>query len=138
VKDYTVSVYASSKVTITDSNGKTSDPTNPSSTVVVTPVVTTPVVVTPVVVTPVVVTPVVVTPVVVTPVVTTATVAALTSALTTAMTQVASNAYPVTYGSSYYLYQGQYTGNSAFYFVQVATANPHFYVLSTVSLTSVG
>jgi hypothetical protein len=124
VKDYTVSVYAPSAVTITDSNGKTSDPSK-NAPVVTTPVVVPPVVVPPVVVPPVVVknttVPVVVPPVVVPPVVvknttvpvvvppvvvppTTTTLAALQSALTTAISQVASNTYPITYTTASYLY----------------------------------
>lgn len=99
VKDYTVSVYAPSKVVITDSNGKTSDPANPSA------VVTTPVVTTPVVTTPVVTTPVVTTPVVVTPTVTDSTVAAqLKSALAIAITQVAGNTYAKSYPTASYFY----------------------------------
>jgi hypothetical protein len=141
VKDYTVSVYSPSKVTITDANGKTNDPTNPSA-VVTAPVVTTPVVTTPVVTTPVVTTPVVTTPVVVAPVVTpvtdTAVSAQLEAALAVAVTQNAAKTYSVTYGTANYLYQGKYPANSAFYFAQLQTSNTHFYVFATVTLKSVG
>lgn len=59
--------------------------------------------------------------------------AALQNALTAAIAKATS--YPETYGGPYNVFKGAYSGNSAYYFLQVATANAHFYVNVNVGIT---
>jgi len=193
VKDYTVSVYSPSAVSITDSNGKTNDPsltlyapvvnytnplnatlyntttttvattttttttTTPTTTTVTVPTVTVTDVTTnytttddtttvtfvpPVfnltstlVLTPV---PVVVAPAtVIIAMNATETLAALKSALAVAKVSAVATIYDIYYGSPYTLYSGVYPAYSPFYFAQVLSPSTYFFIVSTVSLTSV-
>lgn len=149
MKDYTLIVYTSERVKLTDSNGATSDPTNggqkvnpkitdTNTTVVATNTTTntnsntnTNVVNT---------TTVVVTPTPTPVVVDTVTPKLLAKALTQAISDAAANstAYPATIGSYYSIKKGFTPQNSTYYFWQYAATSTTFNLDVSVTLKSVG
>lgn len=157
MKDYTLSVYAAERVTITDSTGATSDPTkggtvvyagvSDNSTKVATTTTTTTntnantatnttktTTTTPTTTTTVTV------PTTTTTTKTTVSVSALQSALKTAITQAAAgnSAYTKTSGSYYYVKLGYTPANSTYYFWQYGASSTSYILDVTVVLKSYG